>query len=69
MALCYNGVLHGYLNDSADKADRMAALVRDKAGELHAVGGDWHSRHLPALTPSALEAGWISILEQESNIT
>ena len=69
VALCYNGVLHGYVDDSADKADCIAALVRDKADELHAIGGDWHSRHLPAVAPSALEAGWISILEQESNIT
>ena len=69
VALCYNGVLHGYVDDSTDKVDRMAALVRDKADELHAVGGDWHSCHLPAMAPTALEAKWVNILEQESNIT
>ncbi len=68
VALCYNGVLHGYLEDSTDKVGRIHSLVRETADELEAVGGDWHSRHLPDTTPSALEASWITILEQESKI-
>lgn len=69
VALCYNGVVHGYVTNGADLRDQIARLVLAKSDELHAVGGDWHSRHLPAMKPSALEAGWISILEQESNIS
>ena len=69
MALCYNGVLHGYIDDGSDKVARINSLIAEKTDELHAGGGDWHSRHLPRMTPSKLEADWISILEQESNIS
>lgn len=69
VALCYNGVLHGYIPDGADKLDRIRTLIRERSGELEAIGGDWHSRHLPDTAPSELEALWIKTLEQESNIT
>ena len=67
VTICYHGVIHGYFNHVAGKADRIRELVTKKAGELHAVGGDWHSRHLPAVIPSELEAGWITIFERELN--
>ena len=67
VALCYNGVMHGYLPDAASQVDRIRAVVKAHESELHSFGGDWHSRHLPADQPTALEAGWISILEQESS--
>ena len=69
VALCYNGVLHGYIEDRATTVERISALVRDNVEWLQAVGGDWQSRYLHAAIPSALEAGWISILLQESNIS
>jgi glycolate oxidase len=69
MALCYNGVVHGFLDENTNKIERIKALIQKFAAELHAVGGDWHSRHLPSTTPSAVEAEWISIFERESNIS
>jgi hypothetical protein len=69
VALCYNGVLHGYVTDRAATVQRVSELVRDNAEKLQAVGGDWHSRHLHAAIPSLLEAGWVSTLLQESNIS
>ena len=65
VALCYNGVLHGYLEDRDRISDRIRSLVQKYSADLHGIGGDWHSRHLSANQPSALEANWISILEQE----
>jgi hypothetical protein len=32
--------------------------------ELHALGGDWHSRWLPATPPTATESQWIETLEK-----
>ncbi len=68
VALCYNGVVLGYVSEDR-RVDRIQALVNAKRDELQAVGGDWHSRHLPAAVPSAVEASWVSILEQESHFT
>lgn len=69
VGLCYSGVLHGYLIDSANKVDVISQLVRLHADTLQVIGGDWHSRHLPAVTPSPLESTWISQLVQESKIS
>ncbi|MFO1040228.1 MAG: FAD-linked oxidase C-terminal domain-containing protein [Planctomycetaceae bacterium] len=68
VALCYNGVVLGYFGEDP-RLDRLRALVNSRHDELLSVGGDWHSRHLTAVVPSAVEAGWISILEQESHFT
>lgn len=69
VGLCYSGVLHGYLTGETDKADVISRLVRTHADTLQAIGGDWHSRHLPAAAPSNLESTWISQLVQESKIS
>lgn len=69
VALCYNGVIHGYFPDENNLAQRIQKIVSQFAGDLYAIGGDWHSRHLPAVTPSAIEANWISTLVKESNIS
>lgn len=68
VAFCYCGVLHVFLPAAAPHvtAVRVQALVSQHAERLHAIGGDWHSRHLPPLKPSATEAAWIATLEQES---
>lgn len=43
LALCYNGVVHGYLNDVADAATVVQKIVQSHATPLHESGGDWHS--------------------------
>ncbi|MEI8382043.1 MAG: FAD-linked oxidase C-terminal domain-containing protein, partial [Planctomycetota bacterium] len=68
VALCYNGAVLGYVSEDR-RVDRIQTLVNVRRDELQAVGGDWHSRHLPAAVPSTVEASWISILEQESHFT
>ena len=69
VTLCYNGVVHGFVEDGPDKLKRIESVVSSKASELYAVGGDWHSRHLAAVSPSPVEASWLSIFAQESNIS
>lgn len=68
VALCYNGVVHGYFQGDSNPAERLKNLIAARAKDLYAIGGDWHSRHWPATETSSLEAGWVSILEQESGI-
>jgi len=65
VALCYSGVLHGYLDNAPNKLDAIYHLVSTFADRLHAVGGDWHSRHLPPSPPSAPESDWVAIFEQQ----
>ena len=67
VVLCYNGVVNGYIDNAADRVDRITALAKRFAPRLQSIGGDWQSRHLPAEAPTPLEAGWIFHLEQESN--
>ncbi|WP_397571552.1 FAD-linked oxidase C-terminal domain-containing protein [Schlesneria sp. T3-172] len=65
VALCYNGVLHGYLDDETARVDRIRGLVDEYAQRLTMGGGDWFSRHLPPAEMSPLEADWVQLLEQE----
>lgn len=69
IAIAYCGVIHGYLDQVADKIEPIRSLIAQYQDALFAVGGDWHSRHLPPLNPSTLEANWISHLQQESNLS
>jgi FAD/FMN-containing dehydrogenase len=64
VALCYHGVVHAHLPESDDRTALVRALVQPHIAGLHALGGDWHSRHLPPTAPSADEVTWIEILEQ-----
>jgi len=41
-------------------------LAKAHVDALHALGGEWHSRHLPPPTPSAIEAAWIATLGGEA---
>ena len=87
IALCYNGVVHGYLqNESAtgpgssgtrQSSDRslttsatetqlkITSIIERCSNEIHAVGGDWKSRHIPSVAPSGVELPWLRQLEQE----
>jgi FAD/FMN-containing dehydrogenase len=64
VALCYSGVVHVYMNESDDLTERTQALVQPHALELYSLGGDWHSRRLPATPPTITESAWLNTLEQ-----
>ena len=64
VALCYNGVVHVRLCKGGDIAERAHSLMQPHLAELHALGGDWHSRWLPAMPPNIIESQWIEALEQ-----
>jgi FAD/FMN-containing dehydrogenase len=64
VALCYSGVVHIYLGGNANVAERAHALMQPHLAQLHSIGGDWHSRWLPATPPSLTESQWIETLEQ-----
>jgi FAD/FMN-containing dehydrogenase len=64
LALCYNGVVHVHLRTGEDMPERAHALMQPHLGALHALGGDWHSRWLPATPPTVTESQWIETLEQ-----
>lgn len=76
IALCYSGVVHGYLRSerqasvgvslvSSDEPQKVRTIVSRHERALVAAGGDWHSRHLPADSPKGLESNWLTMLEQE----
>ncbi len=87
IALCYNGVVHGYLRNSSttspgssgtrQSSDRslttsatetqwkVTRIIERCSKEIHAVGGDWKSRHLPAVAPAGVELPWFQQLEKE----
>ena len=64
VALCYSGVVHVYMNESEDLTERTQALVQPYTAELHSLGGDWHSRWLPATPPTITESAWLNTLEE-----
>lgn len=69
VALCYNGVVHVRLCTGSDIAERAHLLMQPHLAEVHALGGDWHSRWLPATPPNILESRWIEALEQNIHAT
>ncbi len=75
VALCYNGVVHGYftLRDdsvgSAEAAARVSALTARHAAALCEAGGDWQSRHVPRSTMQPLEREWLETLTREFSRT
>jgi len=69
VALVYNGVVHVYLRAGGDLAERAHVLMQPHLAELHALGGDWHSRRLPAPPPTVTESRWIETLEQAIHAT
>ena len=64
VALCYNGVVHVHLGEGEELAERAHSLMQPHIGELYALGGDWHSRWLPATPPSLTESQWLETLER-----
>ena len=69
VALCYSGVVHVYMNESDDLTERTQALVHPYTAELHSIGGDWHSRWLPATPPTITESAWLNTLEEAIHAT
>jgi hypothetical protein len=69
VALCYSGVVHVYMNESEDLTERTQALVQPYTAELHTLGGDWHSRRLPATPPTITESAWLNTLEEAIHAT
>jgi FAD/FMN-containing dehydrogenase len=67
VVLTYHGVVHVYMNPDRDLAPQIEALVRPHLTELYDLGGDWHSRWLPAITPNSAESRWLTILEKAIN--
>jgi hypothetical protein len=65
LALCYNGVVHGYLNDVVNASAMIQKIIQSHAKPLHDSGGDWHSRHLPRAAAQRVEAQWLSVLTTE----
>ncbi len=63
IALGYNGVAHVYLREGDDLAARAQTLLQPHLPELYELGGDWHSRWLPAPSPTNTESKWLNILE------
>jgi len=64
VALVYNGVVHVHLSEGEDMAERAHALLQPHLPVLNALGGDWHSRWLPATPPTVAESRWIETLER-----
>ncbi len=64
VALVYSGVVHVHNRAGGDLAERAHALMQPHLGELHALGGDWHSRWLPETPPTVTESRWIETLER-----
>lgn len=60
VALCYNGVVLGYVPDPGSIIDLMGSLEEG----LYAEGGDWRSRHV-ARSASPPESDWILTLRKE----
>jgi hypothetical protein len=69
VALCYSGVVHVYMKESDDLTERTQALVQPYTAELHPLGGDWHSRWLPATPPTITESAWLNTLEEAIHAT
>ena len=80
IALCYNGVVHGYVNQQSPRSETRASsdrslinsatgivtrMIERYAQSLHENGGDWQSRHVPRNAPVGAEAEWLTLLEQE----
>lgn len=66
IALAYNGVVHGYLNQPAtDARSQINTIIQRYSPALHKIGGDWQSRHIPSPPPAGVEAAWLKLLGQE----
>jgi glycolate oxidase subunit GlcD len=73
LALCYNGVVHGYLPQTPDASQQVAAeqvqdVISRYSASLHEIGGEWRSHHLPLPVPQGVEARWLDVLTSEFSI-
>ena len=65
VALCYSGVVHGYLRDEPAPATRIQHLVERYQTQLYEVGGDWFSRRVGGAAPVEAETAWREVLHKE----
>lgn len=61
IALCYNGVVHGYVKQT-ESQPLINDIKQRYQQQLHEVGGEFHSRHFHSGTPAGTEAEWLSRL-------
>lgn len=80
IALCYNGVVHGYLSQYSDRSvthesshqvltnsvtETIRGIIDRCSDAFHEIGGDWQSRHIPGNPATGVEAEWRQLLERE----
>jgi glycolate oxidase subunit GlcD len=66
-ALCYNGVVHGYVSrvTSESSSEVISDIVERFSDELLAVGGEWQSVQLASKAADTVESTWLNLLSQE----
>lgn len=60
-ALCSNAVVLGYVSDPGS----ILKLLQPLESALHAMGGDWRSRHVADRIAAPPESEWLAILRKE----
>lgn len=63
LAMLHHGLLHLDLGGNEACAMQAHEWAQSLAASLHELGGDWHSRWLPARAPDITESKWIQTLE------
>ncbi len=66
VGLCYCGVVHVFL--PGQNPDSICRIAQALEPGLHAVGGDWSSRHVMPVNPDSPETEWIGKLKKEWNL-
>jgi hypothetical protein len=76
IALCYNGVVHGYLSHGPEEAGgdastsaleaegKISTIIDRWSEDLQVIGGEWRSRHVSSRSASEVESPWIEQLEK-----
>ena len=69
VVLCYNGVVHVYVPGSDDIPAQVNGITKQVESQLHKVGGDWRSRHVPRSEAQGVAARWLQVLGKEFTST
>lgn len=64
VALCYNGVVHVYMNQGNELTQRIPSMIQPFIEEMDLVGGDWCSRWIPNAPLNLAESTWLETLEK-----